>query len=131
MKKQEHREVLPPAPGHTAGMWFQPGLKAKFITHPAILLHHVLPSGYILPLHKGGTTLRYRSGIYELILLFKQLFKKVTTVLSSLGFLWKHLGSWNWLPAEYAAGLFQIVQEGSERIGEEWPKQLEGQGRSP
>ena len=71
MKKQEHREVLPPAPGHTAGMWFQPGLKAKFITHPAILLHHVLPSVYILPLHKGGTTLRYRSGIYELILLFK------------------------------------------------------------
>lgn len=35
---------------------------------------------------------------------FKQLFKKVTTILSSLGFLWKHLGSWIWLPAEYAAG---------------------------
>lgn len=93
MKKQVHREVLPPATGHTAGTWFQPRLKAMFIAHPAILLHRVLPSVYTLPLHKGGTMLRYRSSIYELILLFQQLCKNVTTVLSSLGFLWKHLGS--------------------------------------
>ena len=70
-----------------------------------------------LPLRRGGATPRYRSGVYEPILLSKQLFKNVTAVLSSLGFLWKHLGGWIWLPAEYAAGQFQIVREGSGRAG--------------
>lgn len=121
---------MPPEAGHTAGTWLSPDWKP--CPHPSCQTAALVrPSVHTLPLHRGGTTLRHRSGIYEPILLFKQLFKNVTTVLSSLGFLWKHLGSWIWLPAEYAAGQFQIVREGSGRAGDEWPKRLEGRGRSP